>query len=129
MMQCRLVALLLVSLGRIVAQPLRLPILEAISSGRLVPPKDNEGIAVGVFPHLASEFRDGDSIYYKKRVQLLKPLPNKDRVDIASVKLEQLQLKIERLRAHFQSGQGTNDPNVHADLAQSLQVGAVQLVT
>lgn len=131
----RLMVLSILTLRNVISQQLHLPVLEAIASGRLAPPKGKEGIAVGIFPHLASELRDGDSIYYAKREQqfpanqnqnmherLEKPLSNSDRVEIASVDVAELQNKVERLRVLVQSRPAAADANAHSDLAQSLQV-------
>ena len=128
-----LLALSILSLRNVISQQLHLPVLEAIASGRLAPPKGKEGIAVGIFPHLASKMRDGDSIYYAKRERPSatsqnvherqpNPLSNSDRVEIASVDVAELQIKVDRLRVLVQSGPAAANANAHADLAQALQV-------
>jgi len=116
----RLILLTLV----VASQHLQLPTLEAIASGRLAPPKGKEGTAIGIFPHLASDLREGNTIYYtisssQNGEGHSNHLPSSDRVQISAVDVADLRTKVEQLRTLVQA---TDNANAHAELAQTLQV-------
>lgn len=123
MLQSAIRAILLTATAT--SQHLHLPVLEAVATGRLALPKGKEGTAVGIFPHLASDSRDGNTIYSKTTASSQKVEDRSshqavsDRVQIASVDVVDLRTKAEQLRNIVQA---TDNAYKHAELAQTLQV-------